>query len=101
MLSLDETLPQDKDDSRSMSGIWPRPRSSVGLAIKGKTLYLYGGYYEIGDRQVTLSDMYELDLGKLDQWKVRDVLRCHGNNDLHFHTARFSSPSPPLSLSTY
>jgi hypothetical protein len=65
------TLLQDKDaEGRSASGVWPRPRSSVGLAIKGKTLYLYGGYYEIGDRQVTLSDLYELDLGKLDQWKV-------------------------------
>lgn len=33
-------------------------------------VYLYGGYYEIGDRQVTLSDMYAVDLGKMDQWTL-------------------------------
>lgn len=36
---------------------------------RGK-LYLYGGMFEVGDRQFTLNDLYCLDLHKLDQWEV-------------------------------
>lgn len=33
-------------------------------------LYLYGGMFEVGDRQFTLGDFYCLDLHKMDQWEV-------------------------------
>jgi hypothetical protein len=49
---------------------WPKPRMSCGIAIKGKILYLIGGLYEIGDRQITLSDMYSIDITKLDKWTL-------------------------------
>lgn len=41
-----------------------------GCMVVGRdTLYLYGGLMEVGDREVTLDDLYTLDLNKLDEWK--------------------------------
>ncbi|KAL1429081.1 hypothetical protein MTO96_016812 [Rhipicephalus appendiculatus] len=48
----------------------PVPRMGSCMAIKHGILYLYGGMFEDEDRQFTLSDMYALDLRKLDKWKV-------------------------------
>ncbi|KAK1330366.1 hypothetical protein QTO34_010555 [Cnephaeus nilssonii] len=63
----------DEDDSLEEAGgplVEPRPRSNAMLAVKHGRLYLYGGMFEAGDRQVTLSDFYCLDLHKMDQWMV-------------------------------
>ncbi|XP_036296399.1 kelch domain-containing protein 4 isoform X7 [Pipistrellus kuhlii] len=63
----------DEDDSPEEAGgplVEPRPRSNAMLAVKHGRLYLYGGMFEAGDRQVTLSDFYCLDLHKKDQWMV-------------------------------
>lgn len=63
----------DEDDSPEEAGgplVEPRPRSNAMLAVKHGRLYLYGGMFEAGDRQVTLSDFYCLDLHKMDQWMV-------------------------------
>ncbi|CAH1099021.1 unnamed protein product [Psylliodes chrysocephalus] len=48
----------------------PSPRMNCGLAIKHGILYLYGGMFEDGDKQITFSDFYSLDLKKLDEWKT-------------------------------
>jgi len=40
------------------------------LAVKNGTLFLYGGVFENGDRQVTLSDFYSIDLRRMDEWKT-------------------------------
>lgn len=48
----------------------PAERMSCGLAVKRGCLFLYGGMFEDGDKQITYSDMYSLDLKKLDEWKV-------------------------------
>lgn len=48
----------------------PSPRINCGLAIKHGILYLYGGMFEDGDKQITFSDLYSLDLKKLDEWKT-------------------------------
>lgn len=47
----------------------PSPRINSGLAVKHGVLYLYGGMFEDGDKQITFSDLYSLDLKKLDEWK--------------------------------
>eukprot|EP00897_Mesotaenium_endlicherianum_P009125 jgi/Mesen1/8240/ME000443S07392 len=47
----------------------PCGRINAAVAVGGNTLYLYGGIMEIGDREVTLDDLYTLDLNKLDTWK--------------------------------
>ena len=46
----------------------PRARMNSMLAVKNGVLYMYGGLYEEGDKQLTLSDIYSLDLRKLDEW---------------------------------
>lgn len=33
-------------------------------------LFLYGGMFEVGNRQFTLNDLYCMDLHKMDQWEV-------------------------------
>lgn len=48
----------------------PCPRMNPLLAVRHGILYLYGGMYEIGDKQVTLSDFYSLDLRRMDEWKT-------------------------------
>ncbi|KAL7862740.1 hypothetical protein SRHO_G00117240 [Serrasalmus rhombeus] len=40
------------------------------VTVKHGKLYLYGGMFEVGDRQFTLNDFYCLDLHKLEQWEV-------------------------------
>ena len=48
----------------------PHPRMNALLTVKNGILYLYGGIFEEGDKQLTLSDMYSLNLHKLDEWNV-------------------------------
>ncbi|KAL4623514.1 kelch domain-containing protein 4 [Arapaima gigas] len=48
----------------------PCPRSNAMAVVKHGKLYLYGGMFEVGDRQFTLSDLYSLDLHKMDLWDV-------------------------------
>lgn len=63
----------DDDDSPEEAGVAPvepSPRSSAMLAVKHGRLYLYGGMFEAGARQVTLGDLYCLDLRKMEEWTV-------------------------------
>ncbi|XP_041375577.1 kelch domain-containing protein 4-like [Gigantopelta aegis] len=48
----------------------PSPRMNTVLVVKNGVLFLYGGLYEEGDKQVTLADFYSLDLQKLEEWNV-------------------------------
>ncbi|KAL5021888.1 hypothetical protein ScPMuIL_001043 [Solemya velum] len=48
----------------------PCPRMNPLLVVKNGILYMYGGVFEIGDKQMTLSDFYSLDLHKLDEWNI-------------------------------
>ena len=46
----------------------PLPRINSKLVVGGNILYMYGGLLEIGDREITLDDMWSLDLRKRDKW---------------------------------
>ncbi|XP_068239182.1 kelch domain-containing protein 4 [Palaemon carinicauda] len=46
----------------------PPPRINAGMVTKKGILYLYGGIYEDGDKQLTLNDFYSLDLNRLEEW---------------------------------
>eukprot|EP00523_Entomoneis_sp_CCMP467_P022760 CAMPEP_0168829198 /NCGR_PEP_ID=MMETSP0727-20121128/898_1 /TAXON_ID=265536 /ORGANISM="Amphiprora sp., Strain CCMP467" /LENGTH=779 /DNA_ID=CAMNT_0008882403 /DNA_START=3521 /DNA_END=5860 /DNA_ORIENTATION=+ len=46
----------------------PLPRIKSTLVIVGTTLYVYGGLLEVGDREVTLDDLWCLDLKKRAGW---------------------------------
>ena len=39
------------------------------MVVGKDTLYIYGGMMEIRDQEITLDDLYALNLSKLDEWK--------------------------------
>uniref|UniRef100_A0A8D0L5B2 Kelch domain containing 4 n=1 Tax=Sphenodon punctatus TaxID=8508 RepID=A0A8D0L5B2_SPHPU len=57
-------------DEASGQQVEPCPRSNAMLAVKHGVLYVYGGMFEVGDRQFTLNDLYSVDLHKMEEWKV-------------------------------
>ncbi|GBG00053.1 hypothetical protein Rsub_12797 [Raphidocelis subcapitata] len=48
----------------------PRARISPQVAVVANALWLLGGTVEIGEREITLDDMWRLDLAKLDGWTL-------------------------------
>lgn len=50
----------------------PKPRARINpqLAVVGSALFLFGGTVEVGDREITLDDLWRLDLVKLDGWTM-------------------------------
>ncbi|XP_069114563.1 kelch domain-containing protein 4-like [Argopecten irradians] len=59
-----------EEDSMDVDVFLPPPRMGTLMAVRGGELFLYGGLCEVGDRQITFSDFYSLDLHKLDDWTV-------------------------------
>uniref|UniRef100_A0A9I9DYK0 DUF4110 domain-containing protein n=1 Tax=Cucumis melo TaxID=3656 RepID=A0A9I9DYK0_CUCME len=49
--------------------IKPCGRINSCVVVGRDTLYIYGGMMEIKDREITLDDLYALNLSKLDEWK--------------------------------
>ncbi|KAL5070346.1 hypothetical protein RYX36_021233 [Vicia faba] len=47
----------------------PCGRINSCMAVGRDTLYVYGGMMEIKDQEITLDDLYSLNLSKLDEWK--------------------------------
>lgn len=47
----------------------PLPRIKSSLFMDGNTLYIFGGLLEVGDREVTLDDMWRIDLRKNRRWE--------------------------------
>lgn len=47
----------------------PCGRINSCMVVGRDTLYIYGGMMEIKDREITLDDLYALNLSKLDEWK--------------------------------
>uniref|UniRef100_A0A383WDZ9 DUF4110 domain-containing protein n=1 Tax=Tetradesmus obliquus TaxID=3088 RepID=A0A383WDZ9_TETOB len=48
----------------------PRARISPQVAVAGNTLWLLGGVVEVGESEITLDDLWSLDLVKLDGWQL-------------------------------
>ncbi|CAM9403618.1 unnamed protein product [Choristocarpus tenellus] len=46
----------------------PLPRINPCLAVRGNTLYVYGGMLEVGDREFTLDDCWTLELNTRTYW---------------------------------
>uniref|UniRef100_A0A2K5S2U4 Kelch domain containing 4 n=1 Tax=Cebus imitator TaxID=2715852 RepID=A0A2K5S2U4_CEBIM len=70
--SVGQPQSEDEDSSEEADGPVPGPcpRSNAMLAVKHGVLYVYGGMFEAGDRQVTLSDLHCLDLHRMEAWKT-------------------------------
>lgn len=47
----------------------PCGRINSCVVVGRDTLYIYGGMMEVKDREITLDDLYTLNLSKLDEWK--------------------------------
>jgi hypothetical protein len=47
----------------------PLPRIKASLVVSGHTLYLFGGLVEVGDRELTLDDMWSFDLRRRGTWQ--------------------------------
>ena len=43
---------------------------NAAVAVKGNILYLYGGSVEIGDTEVTLDDLWALELTARPKWRL-------------------------------
>ena len=65
-----EKVPEESEESdlpaKTVSMEFPQARFRAQLAVQNDTLYVYGGTFEVGDREFTLDDLYAIDLGKLD-----------------------------------
>uniref|UniRef100_A0A667YXY8 Kelch domain containing 4 n=1 Tax=Myripristis murdjan TaxID=586833 RepID=A0A667YXY8_9TELE len=72
VMTIKEVIPGLRLSSGSASAplVEPCPRSSAMATVRQGKLFLYGGMFEVGDRQFTLNDFYCLDLHKMDQWEV-------------------------------
>ncbi|KAG5481931.1 hypothetical protein LSCM1_05641 [Leishmania martiniquensis] len=49
--------------------IVPHRRMDSAMVVMGNTLYLYGGQFESSKREITMSDLYTLNLNKLDTYQ--------------------------------
>ncbi|KAK9517153.1 hypothetical protein VZT92_025041 [Zoarces viviparus] len=66
----DEEEEEEEEGDASAPLVEPCARSSAMATVRQGKLFLYGGMFEVGDRQFTLNDFYSLDLNKMDQWEV-------------------------------
>ena len=64
-----EVMAVGKDGSpEAVSRQTPLPRIKAQIIVRGNTLFLYGGILEVGDREVTLDDLWSIDLQKREEW---------------------------------
>lgn len=73
----------------------PLPRINACMTVSANTLFLYGGLLEVGDREITLDDMWTLDLKKRQSWECiwpgtmhKQVWRgaVHDDDDSYYST---------------
>jgi N-acetylneuraminic acid mutarotase len=48
----------------------PRGRINAQMAVVGNDVWLFGGIVEIGETEITLDDLWTLDLQKMDGWNL-------------------------------
>ena len=60
------------------SGPKPLGRIHAGLAVIAGRLYVYGGVIEMGETEITLDDLWSLDLKKRNKWECINVPSIKG-----------------------
>lgn len=69
--SIDDSDVKLKEHPTPSDLFLPQPRRSSYLQFHKGILYMYGGRFEEkDDKEITLNDMFCLNLKKLDEWKV-------------------------------
>ncbi|KAJ1271595.1 hypothetical protein BS78_06G139400 [Paspalum vaginatum] len=62
--------PSDSTTQEALpEAVKPTGRINACMTVGKDMLYLYGGMMEVKDREITLDDLYSLNLSKLDEWK--------------------------------
>lgn len=64
-----DVMSDSTEQEATPEAIKPIGRINASMAVGKDTLYLYGGMMEVKDREITLDDLYSLNLSKLDEWK--------------------------------
>ncbi|KAM0979383.1 hypothetical protein ACFX13_015529 [Malus domestica] len=65
----ESTANMDTQDYDLPEVVKPCGRINSCMVVGRDTLYVYGGMMEVKDREITLDDLYSLNLSKLDEWK--------------------------------
>lgn len=80
----------------------PRGRINSCIVVGKDTLYLYGGMMEIKDQEITLDDLYALNLSKLDEWKcIIPVCICFIDLMLSINVSCFAIVFRPIVLESF
>lgn len=64
-----DVISESAAEEAAPEAIKPIGRINASMAVGKDMLYLYGGMMEVKDREITLDDLYSLNLSKLDEWK--------------------------------
>ncbi|KAL3512609.1 hypothetical protein ACH5RR_025326 [Cinchona calisaya] len=67
--SLESSSRSAMQISESSEIVKPCGRINSCMVVGRDTLYIYGGMMEVRDQEITLDDLYVLNLSKLDEWK--------------------------------
>ncbi|KAK9456957.1 hypothetical protein V1511DRAFT_495775 [Dipodascopsis uninucleata] len=72
---IDKKLAEDEEEAvdkveHTVVHTMPYPRFNAAVAVQQDALYIYGGMWELKDKEFNLDSMYGIDLGKLDGVKV-------------------------------
>ncbi|KAJ0972836.1 hypothetical protein J5N97_020795 [Dioscorea zingiberensis] len=59
----------DQQSCTPSEAMKPCGRINSCMVVGRDTLYMYGGMMEVRDQEITLDDLYSLNLSKLDEWK--------------------------------
>ncbi|CAI9280488.1 unnamed protein product [Lactuca saligna] len=70
-LNMERNIRVDEVATKSIieEVVKPCGRINSSMVVGRDTLYVYGGMMEIRDQEITLDDLYALNLSKLDEWK--------------------------------
>lgn len=60
----------------NIQAVKPCGRINSCMVVGRDTLYMYGGMMEVRDQEITLDDLYSLNLSKLDEWKCIIPVCC-------------------------
>ncbi|XP_040986143.1 kelch domain-containing protein 4 [Juglans microcarpa x Juglans regia] len=66
---LESSAKLDMQNSVLPEIVKPCGRINSCTVVGRDTLYVYGGMMEVKDQEITLDDLYSLNLSKLDEWK--------------------------------
>ncbi|KAJ8636293.1 hypothetical protein MRB53_010560 [Persea americana] len=73
----EKAVRSDLQTSVSSEAVKPCGRINSCMVVSRDTLYIYGGMMEVRDREITLDDLYMLNLSKLDEFSAHSgELHC-------------------------